>query len=298
MATDLKRDYLAYIKIKLLVLYAVSTFFLIFLIFFEGLHHSNKWAAVTIIIILAIFWARIIYVTVLKPLEDILKRQKRFIADAAHELRTPITNTKTSAEVALLAGKNFTAEEIEEVLRESVEEMDRMGEIIKNLTDMSHLENRQVSPIFNQIDLSEIASRACEILRPLAQKKNIKIKIANSKPVIISGNKTAIEEMAINVIKNAISYTPENGNVAISVSKNENGHAEFFVKDSGIGISAKDLPHIFDPFFRVDKSRTREGEMGGSGLGLSIVREIIQQHNGSIKVKSALNQGTTVTIKI
>ncbi len=149
---------------------------------------------------------------------------------------------------------------------------------------------------FNYVNIGEVASTAVKKLDELSQSKNIRVIIENTNPSYVYGNTTALEQIAINIIKNAILYTQANGLVKVIVKPDYKGNVMLSVIDNGIGISEKDLNHIFEPFFRAEKSRNTKA--GNVGLGLTIVSELVKLHNGKISVKSQLNTGTTVTVKI
>lgn len=230
------------------------------------------------------------YVT-LTPARHALASQKRFISDVAHEIRTPLSIIKTNSEVALL-NRDLDAE-TRMTLTSNVEELDRISEIINNLLSFSNWmrpERITLSPV----DFGDALDAAMKRLRTLTETKKLQVLIERKSPLLVMGNSAALEQIAANVIKNSATYTPAGGRITVSAGPDRYGDVLFTVADNGMGIPRKDLPHIFDPFFRSDRSRNRQS--GSSGLGLTIVAELIKMHRGRITVGSMLGRGTTVRI--
>jgi len=227
----------------------------------------------------------------LAPARNALLFQKRFIGDIAHELRTPIAIIKTNSEVSLM--DTSLDPKVQRVLHSNIDELNRASEIINNLLTFSNW-TRPEQMNFSSIDLGVVADAAIRSLRELAKKKRVEIIVYKKTPRMIYANSTAIGQIATNIIKNAISYTPARGKATVLIEPDYQGHILFVVQDTGMGIERKDLPHIFEPFFRAERSRNRQH--GSSGLGLAIVSELVKIHHGKIAVKSAPNHGTTVTV--
>lgn len=232
----------------------------------------------------------------LYSLRQTMQAQKRFIADASHELRTPLSVMKTNSEITLMEGPNLTAKEAGMALKSNLEEIDRMSNIIKNLIHLAHIDTQTAEMPFSKVNISDVVLKTSQAVQRMAEKKRIRLTLTRSHSAVVWGNVTALEELILNLLKNAITYTPEGGSVSVIVKNNHPHNIEVQIEDTGIGISPKDLPHIFEPFFKADKSRIRRDSSGSSGLGLTIVREIVKNHNGSIYVRSALEKGTAVTI--
>ena len=229
------------------------------------------------------------------PNKGALQSQKRFIGNMAHELRTPLAIIKTSTEVALMdptLSKNQT-----ETFKVTITELDRMSEIINNLLSFDTLLKPGRLKI-EAVDLGSIVEQAVEDHQALAESRGITFSILLSNKRVVMGNKNALEQVVTNVLKNAINYTPanSNGTVRISIENDHRKRVVLAVIDSGIGISENDLYHIFEPYYRGDTSRARDIGTGNSGLGLAIVNEIVRLHKGTISVKSALGNGTTIAI--
>ncbi len=248
--------------------------------------------AIVIIIIKLVFGYFIAGVT-LKPARSTLSAQKQFIGNIAHELRTPLSIIKTNIEIAML--DPIKDPEIEAMLKSNVEELDRINTLINNLVSMNSLLN--LEPIeFKRVDLGMVVDGAIEKLTDYANRRGIIVTLEKEAPRMVKGNAVALEQISMNLLKNAIAYTPQGGKIFVTVAPDYHNHVKLVVRDTGVGIEERDLMHIFEPFYRADRSRTRES--GGSGLGLTIVNEIVKLHHGKIMIRSALKKGTTVTVLI
>jgi signal transduction histidine kinase len=230
----------------------------------------------------------------LSPTRRALESQKQFIANVAHELRTPLAIIKTNTEVRLFdADVPPAARAIHE---DNLEELDRISAIINNLLSLSSsLRPERIE--FADVDLGLAVDSAVAHLSDLAERKDIPVIVKKSEYRMVWGNAAALEQVVMNVLKNALNYTRKGGDaVFITIEPDHRGHIEVTVRDSGAGIPESDLFHIFEPFFRGDQSRTRSGS--GSGLGLSIVNELVKLHRGSIRIRSAPQRGTSVHITL
>ena len=229
----------------------------------------------------------------LKPTRDALASQKQFIGNVAHELRTPLSIIKTNIEVALLEDR--LNPKLRDTLLDNVDELDRTGDIINNLLSLNTLLNPERVE-FSNVDLGVVTEAALQKLAPLAKQKNITITITKGEFLLVWGNSAALEQVAINLIKNAIIYTPKNGSIVITVIPNYRGYIELRVSDTGVGIARQDLFHVFEPFYRADRSRARTH--AGSGLGLTIVSELLKLHRGKIIIQSVEQEGTTAIVSL
>ena len=229
-------------------------------------------------------------ITESQRLEDM---RREFVANVSHELKTPITTIKSYSET-LLCGA-LEDKELSKSFVEVIEnEADRMSSLDKDLLQLSHMDYEKVVWEMHHLDLREIVTDSVRKLEVHFQNKNQKLNMQISDEAVpIYADRGKIQQVIINLLTNAIKYTPENGNIRISaqvVDKN----AIFEVQDSGIGIPKEDIKRIFERFYRVDKGRSRA--QGGTGLGLSIAHNIIKQHKGSIKVSSELEKGSIFTV--
>ena len=220
--------------------------------------------------------------------------RKEFVADVSHELKTPITSIMGYADTLLETEHD---KEIEtKFLGVISSEAKRMSKLVTDLLSLSRFDNNKTNIVKEEFDLGELAKKCQEKLQIEIDKKQLKVNClvtANVPPVY--AEKDGIERVIINILSNSIKYTNEKGTINIYVGFVYN---DAYIKciDTGMGIPEEDLERIFERFYRVDKARTRE--MGGTGLGLSIAKEILDRNNGTIDIKSKLNEGTEVVIRI
>lgn len=231
----------------------------------------------------------------LRPTRIALNMQKMFIGNVAHELRTPLSVLKTNTEVALIA-EDMTPR-MQQILSENVEELDRISQILNNLLSFNALFRPEKMDI-SSVDLAQVADSALSALIPLAQNRGVGVDMVRHAGHLVQGNAVALEQMVLNLLKNAIMYSSKHTGavVRVTVGPQEKGFVILKVSDKGIGIARKELDHILEPFYRVDKARARS--QGASGLGLTIVHEIVKLHQGRISIESFPGEGTNVTVRI
>lgn len=220
--------------------------------------------------------------------------RKEFVADVSHELKTPITSIMGYADT-LLEGE-YDKETQNKFLSVIAAEARRMAKLVTDLLTLSRYDSKKVKVEETEFDLGDLVKKCQEKLKFEIEKKNHNMEcfVTASVPPV-KADKYGIERVVLNILSNAIKYTPENGKIKVYVGFVYND-AYIKVIDNGIGIPEKDLTRIFERFYRVDKARTRE--MGGTGLGLSIAKEILDQNNGSIDIKSEVGKGTEVVIRL
>lgn len=230
----------------------------------------------------------------LQPIKEMVDEQRLFISDASHELRTPITSLKSEIEVNL-RDKNLTLIDAKQILASNLEDVNGLQNLSDKLIRLTRYEKGLNNFIPTKILLSQIAKHAIKQISTLAKNKKIAI---NNKigDIAIEGEKESLTELFVIFLDNAIKYSQEGKSVELKLAKTDN-HAVISFIDYGVGIDEADLPHLFDRFYRGDKSRTKS-ETSGYGLGLAIAKQIIERHHGSIKVKSELNKGTTFMITL
>ena len=226
-------------------------------------------------------------------LENSFAQMRQFSSDASHELRTPLTVLKGQNE--LILSKQRKPEEYQEVISSNLEEINYMSKVLEDLFVLSKSDENQVNLDYKPVDLRALVEEVCKHAEILAEEKNIKIIIAFLEPIEIKGDEVRLRQMVWNVLQNGIKYTQQGGELKISL-QNEGDFALLTIQDTGIGIPEEDLPLIFNRFYRVDKARTRDE--GGSGLGLSICRQIAEAHKGKIEVESKLDVGTHFKIRL
>jgi two-component system OmpR family sensor kinase len=218
---------------------------------------------------------------------------RQFSADASHELRTPLTIIRGEIELSLRSPK--TPEEYRGVLESTLEEILRLNSIIDNLLMLAKADQQSYHANFSEVDLKSLTEELFEDSEVLAQSKHIAVRLRMNAVTTIVADRIRLRQLFLNLIDNAIKYTPEGGAVTISIDR-QDGHVVFEVEDTGIGIPEGEQEKIFDRFYRVDKARSRE--LGGTGLGLSIARWIAELHRGTITVRSELNRGSVFRVII
>ena len=226
--------------------------------------------------------------------EKLDKMRKEFVANVSHELRTPLTTIKSYTETLLdgaIESKEYTINFLKVINSES----DRMTRLVKDLLQLSKLDYDNVQWNMKNINLAAILKEIVFKLEISAKQKNQElIYEADSDAMNISGDKDRIEQVIINIVSNAIKYTPDNGRISITASKGQH-YTVIRVTDNGLGIPKEDIPRLFERFYRVDKARARA--MGGTGLGLSIAKQIVEAHKGHISIDSVYGKGTEVIIE-
>jgi len=220
--------------------------------------------------------------------QDIMRRD--FTANVSHELKTPLTSIKGYSE--LLRDGIAKSEDIPRFAGKIYEESHRLITLVGDIIKLSQLDGNDIEVKIEKIDLCELTSAVISQLEMAAKSKDVTVTLTGDRP-IITGGEQIVEEMIFNVIDNAIKYNRQGGEVNVKIRQRIDG-VEFEVKDTGIGIAEEDIPHIFERFWRADKSHSKE--IGGTGLGLSIVKHGAMFMDAHVSVKSKLNEGTTVRI--
>ena len=224
-------------------------------------------------------------------LEDSVRRIQQFSGDVSHELRTPLTIIR--GEIEVLLRKERSREEYISVLNSVLEESHNMERIIEDLLFLSRIESLEKSNFRGAVQLDEVVGAVLESRRSVSQEKKLDLVFNSTGHTLARGNRDLLERLVVNLVDNAIRYTPERGKIGVQLSE-QNGSVRLEISDTGIGIPEKDIPGIFERFYVVDQSRSRE--TGGAGLGLSIVQCIADFHDASIEVSSCEDKGTTFTV--
>jgi signal transduction histidine kinase len=222
----------------------------------------------------------------MRPIEKSYQQLQKFTADAAHELRTPITSLQTIVET------NSINQETQKALERQIK---RLVTLTQDLLLLSRVESGLQEAKLQEICLNDLVADVEEELMPVAM--NAQVLLSSNIPIesylYIQGNEGQIYRMLLNLVSNAIKYTPESGEVKINLTTNDH-QGLITIKDTGIGIPTSDIPHIFNRFYRVNADRSRH--TGGSGLGLAIALAIVQTHKGKLEVQSDVNNGSTFTV--
>ena len=225
-------------------------------------------------------------------LEDAFRHQKQYTADASQELRTPLSVIQAEATLAL--GKQRREKEYREALETISQEASYMSSIIDKLLFLARSDIRREQYNFEEVNLRELVIDLATSIEALAQEKGLEFEVGTVKDLVVRGDKDRLRQLLFNILENAIKYT-KTGKVSISAVQKDK-MAVVAIADTGAGIPSQDLPHIFERFYRVDKTRSREE--GGTGLGLAIAQEIAEAHGGKIEVESELNKGSTFSVTL
>jgi len=249
------------------------------------------------VLILAALGAYVLAERTLRPIEESMERQRRFAAAASHELRTPLTVLQGSMEVTLL--RERAPAEYQGILRDAAAEAGRMGLLISDLLAVARAENDAEALTLGPLDLREVARAAAEGVRPLAERKgqtlDLDLDLDLDAPLLVRGDRVKLRQALSNLLDNAVAYTPEGGAIRLS-GRIERGQAAIAVRDTGPGIAARRLPHLFEPFYRVDPARAGGGDH--AGLGLALASWIARAHGGHLAVESREGVGSTFTLSL
>ena len=218
---------------------------------------------------------------------------RRFMADAAHELRTPLSVLQAEAEVALRQARS--ADEYRRVIEVTLDESRRLGRLADRLLTLCRHDSGLQPMRHEEVQLDALVHDVADQVRVAADEKGVVLDIAPLAECVIAGDDIQLSQLLFNLLDNAIKFTKPGGKVVVH-EEQCNGHVLLAISDTGIGIQHADLPHVFERFYRADKSRN--GQTGGAGLGLAISKAIVEAHDGSIAIDSTLNAGTVVRVKL
>jgi heavy metal sensor kinase len=230
----------------------------------------------------------------LARLEEAFEQLRRFTADASHELRTPLTAIRSVGEVALQ--RSLSAAAYREVIGSMLEEVDRLTRLVESLLTLTRGESGRIQPALEIVDLSGLAVSVVEHLRVLAEEKEQSVTIDAAAEVSATCDPAILRLGLINVLDNAIKYTPRRGTIRVEVRETPSGEAAIDVEDTGLGISAVHQGRIFERFYRVDEGRSREA--GGTGLGLATARWAVEVNGGRIELESEEGKGSLFRIRL
>ena len=218
------------------------------------------------------------------------ERQKRFSASAAHELKTPLATILVNLEVLELDGKT-SPDRMEKVLTIVKANTERMIRLVEDLMRLTSDKDHEME---EEVELSEVFAITLYELSPLIRKKDLTVSIENTPDISLTGSRVMLYRVMSNLLENAAKYNREHGSISIVTGREDNG-VTVKIADTGIGIPEDALPHIFEPFYRVDQSRSRA--VGGAGLGLPLVKDIVEKYGGEVAVKSEAGEGTTFILR-
>lgn len=230
----------------------------------------------------------------LTRLETSFAALRRFTADASHELKTPLTVLRADVERAMhpqtVRGERMVA------LEEALQEIARMSDLVNSLLTLARADEGRFDIHRTPVDLEPLLREVYETAVILGEEAGLTLSLSSLEPATVMGDRTRLRQLFLNIVTNAIKYTPRGGHVEVSATRRGPDEIAIAVRDTGIGIAANDLPHVFDRFWRADRARSRASERGGFGLGLAIAQWIVQAHGGTIAAQSRLGRGTVFTI--
>jgi heavy metal sensor kinase len=224
----------------------------------------------------------------LDRIQSLINEMKEVTDNVAHDIKSPITRIRGLAEVTLTAEGSL--DEYQSMAVSTIEECDRLLKMINTMLEISETEAGVVTLSLSEVDISELIEEACDLFQPLAEDKGLYIEVNVPRPCFLRCDKNKLQRVVTNLLDNAIKYTPS-GKITVSAEQDDR-KVIISVRDTGIGIPSNEIPYLFDRFFRVDKSRS----VPGAGLGLSLVRAIVQKHGGEIKAISSPGTGSIFTV--
>jgi len=228
--------------------------------------------------------------SMLDRIQSLLKSMKEINDNIAHDLRSPLARIRGIAEMSLLKEQSIDA--YKDMAASTIEECDTLIGMINTMLDITEAEAGVNGVQTEEFELTALIREACELFRPIAEEKKINLKADLPGSLTLKSDRKKMQRIVTNLLENAIKYTSEDGKVTVSAAT-QDGEIHIDFKDSGVGISENDLPHIFDRFYRCDRSRSQ----GGVGLGLSLVKAYTESINGTIRVESTLNQGSRFALR-
>jgi len=220
---------------------------------------------------------------------------RRFTADASHELKTPLAVLRADVERAMHAPPGGTEQMV--ALEEALHETTRMADLVESLLTLARADEGRFDLLREPVELEPLARDVFETALILGEHTGLTVTMPRVENCVVNGDRTRLRQLFLNLITNAIKYTPRGGEVELQLTAIDD-EVSFTVRDTGIGIAAVDLPNIFDRFYRADRVRSRQAERGGFGLGLSISQWIAQAHGGTLTVQSRLHRGSTFTVTL
>ncbi len=235
--------------------------------------------------------------TFLDQIADHLRKNREFVANAAHDLRSPLAAIQSSVEVTL--EKSRSVPEYEELLYQITDEVHHLGQLVNQLLQLAETEATEADIPVEPVALAEIVTKTIEMFEPVAEESGLRLLFEPAKEIVVLGQSRQLRQVLTNLVDNAIKFTEKGGTVTIGLdfdSKRENGLLT--VSDTGIGIPPDAVDRVFDRFYQVEKSRQRFGAKRGNGLGLSICQSIVQSIGGTIAVASQLGKGTTFSVSL
>jgi len=229
-------------------------------------------------------------------LEAAFARQKRFVADVSHELRTPLTGLGGSLEILLFGAANDDEETTHHLMSGMYAEVERMQRLVVDLLALTRLDEGRLKLRLTPVEVSPLLADVCTQMQSQVHGQSLTYQVPPGLPAL-GGDADQLRRVLLNIVENALKFTPPGGWVELRVANEKQGWVMLEIQDTGAGIPPEALPHVFERFYRADPSRTHQSsQIGGSGLGLSLARELVEAHGGTIAISSRVGQGTTVTL--
>jgi signal transduction histidine kinase len=231
-------------------------------------------------------------------LEAAFARQKRFVADVSHELRTPLTGLGGSLEILLFGAANDDEETTHRLVSGMYAEVERMQRLVADLLVLARLDEGRLKLRLTSVEVSPLLADVCTQMQSQVHGQSLTYQVPPGLPAL-RGDADHLRRVLLNLVENALKFTPAGGCVELRAANENQEWITLEIQDTGAGISPEALPHVFERFYRADSSRTRQSsQIGGSGLGLSLARELVEAHGGTIAMSSSVGQGTTVTLRL
>jgi two-component system OmpR family sensor kinase len=231
-------------------------------------------------------------------LEAAFARQKRFVADVSHELRTPLTGLGGSLEILLFGAANDDEETTHHLMSGMYAEVERMQRLVVDLLALTRLDEGRLKLRLTPVEVSPLLADVCTQMQSQVHGQSLTYQVPPGLPAL-RGDADQLRRVLLNIVENALKFTPAGGCVELRAANEKQGWVMLEIQDTGAGIPSEALPHVFERFYRADSSRTRQSsQIGGSGLGLSLARELVEAHGGTIAISSRVGQGTTVTLRL
>ncbi len=235
--------------------------------------------------------------TFLDQIADHLRKNREFVANAAHDLRSPLAAIQSSVEVTLEKSRSVT--EYEELLYQITDEVHHLGQLVNQLLQLAETEATETEIPLEPVPLTEIVTKTIEMFEPVAEESGVRLLFEPAKEIIVQGQPRQLRQVLTNLVDNAIKFTEKGGSVTVGLDFDSKlKHGLLTVSDTGIGIPPDAVDRVFDRFYQVEKSRQRFGGKRGNGLGLSICQSIVQSNGGTIAVASQLGKGTTFSVSL
>jgi two-component system OmpR family sensor kinase len=229
-------------------------------------------------------------------LEATFARQKRFVADVSHELRTPLTGLGGSLEILLFGAANDDEEATHHLMSGMYAEVERMQRLVADLLVLTSLDEGRLKLRLTTVEVSPLLADVCTQMQSQVHGQSLTYQVPPGLPAL-RGDADQLRRVLLNIVENALKFTPAGGCVELRAANEKQGWVTLEIQDTGAGIPSEALPHVFERFYRADSSRTRQSsQIGGSGLGLSLAKELVEAHGGTIAMSSSVDQGTTVTL--